>query len=557
MFLKKTFSHISHPKQTAYSLALCCLFMFISLQLKAQNNTDTAKKMPIEVMPGTGLLRFVQTDSGGINKLIGNVILKQDDSYLYCDSAYFDLAKNNVEAFGNVRIVQPGSEGQSDYMRYKGNQKLAFMQGNVMLTDGKSNLWSEEVEYSTATKIGTYNKGGTLQDGETTLSSNTGWYNMASKDSRFTGDVIVTDPQYHIVSEDLGYNTITKVMTFYARSTVTSDSSVLNTSDGTYDTQNEIAHFTGRSSVLNNEQYIEADKLDYNKLTGIGLALGNVISIDTVQKTTLYSGRADYNRRLNTMLATIKPVLKQMNGEDSLFIRADTLYSFVKTKPRDTVWLEKTVGKGKNQKTVMVPQVDTTDLSADSTAERFFIGYHHVKIFSDSMQGLCDSISYSQKDSVMRLMYDPIVWSRNSQITGDTMLLYMDSGQLKKMYVPNNALVVSQSGPPQAKLFDQIQGKTLTGYMENGRMDNMIVKPNAETIYYTKDEREAYIGVNEVTGDQMRVFFQEAGIHRILYERDVKQKMTPLPKANLSAMKLSRFKWLIEKRPKSLSELFE
>lgn len=557
MFSAKTFKYILKYKQTAYSLAICCLFMLVSTQLRAQAQSDTSKKTPIEVMPGTGLLRFVQTDTGGVNKLIGNVILKQGDSYLYCDSANFDLAKNNVEAFGNVRIVQPGSEGQSDYMRYIGNQKLAFMKGNVVLTDGSSNLWSEEVEYSTATKIGTYNKGGTLQDGETTLSSNTGWYDMKGKDSRFTGEVIVTDPKYYIVSEDLGYNTNTKVMTFYAKSTVTTDSSVLNTTKGTYDTQNEIAHFTARSSVINEEQYIEADTLDYNKVTGIGLALGGVISIDTVQKTTLYSGRADYNRRINTMLATIKPVLKQMNGDDSLFIRADTLFSFVKAKPRDTVWTEKVIGKGKNKKTVKVPVADTTDLSADSTAERFFIGYHHVKIYSDSMQGLCDSISYSQKDSVMRMMYDPIVWSRSSQITGDTLLLYMDSGQLKKIFVPNNALVISQSGPPRAKLFDQIQGKTLTGYMVNGRMDNMIVKPNAETIYYTKDDNEAYIGVNEVTGDQMRVFFQESGIHRILYERDVKQKMTPLTKADLPNMKLSRFKWLIEKRPKSLSELFE
>ncbi|RYE24149.1 MAG: hypothetical protein EOP51_08275 [Sphingobacteriales bacterium] len=518
---------------------------------------DTAKRTPIEIMPGTGVLQYVETDSGAINKLIGNVILKQGESLMYCDSAYFDLAHNNVEAFGSVRIVQPGSDAQSDYMRYVGNQKQAFMKGNVMLTDGKSSLWSEEVQYNTGTKVGTYGQGGTLHDSTTTLSSNSGIYNMGSKESRFTGDVIVTDLDYNIISDDLGYNTESKLMTFFGPSIVNSDSSVLKTSSGTYDSKKGIAHFNARSSILNKEQYIEADKIDYDKSSGEGHAEGQVITIDTVQKTTLYAGKADYNQKKRTMFATIKPVLKQMNGEDSLFIRADTFYSAPVPHPYDTIWVEKTVGKGKNKKTVMVKTVDSTS-AADSSAPRFFIGYHHVLIFSDSLQGRCDSISYSQKDSVMKMMYDPIVWSRKSQITGDTILLYTDSAnEVRQIYVPNNALIVSQSGPDKAKLWDQVQGKTLTGDIVNNAMDHMIVKPNAEAIYYARDDDGAYMGVNEATSERMNVYFKDQAIHRILFEQDVKQKMTPLQQADLNGMKLSRFKWLDAKRPKTLSELFE
>lgn len=545
--------------KTAYKTLICCLLVFAGHCAMAQNKTDTSKKTPIEIMPGTGVLQYVETDSGAINKLIGNVILKQGESLMYCDSAYFDLARNNVEAFGSVRIVQPGSEAQSDYMRYLGNQKMAYMKSNVMLTDGKSSLWSEEIEYNTGTKIGTYNNGGTLQDSTTTVSSNTGRYDMRSKDTRFTGDVVVTDPGYDIISDDLGYNTESKMMTFFAPSVVTSDSSVLKTSSGTYDSKKGIAHFTSRSSVLNKEQYVEADVIDYNKGSGEGHAEGNVITIDTIQKTTLYAGKADYNQKKRIMFATVKPVLKQMNGDDSLFIRADTFYSAPVPAPvsYDTVWVEKVTGKGKNKKTVMVQTVDS-NTTADTSSPRYFIGYHHVLIFSDSLQGRCDSISYSQKDSVMKMMYDPIVWSRKSQITGDTILLYTDSAnQVKQIYVPNNALIVSQSGPDKAKLWDQVQGKTLTGYFVNNAMDHMIVKPNSQAIYYAVDDYNAYIGVNETTSERMTVFFKDQGIHRILFEQDVKQKLTPLDKADLPRMKLSRFKWLIDKRPKSLSELFE
>jgi lipopolysaccharide export system protein LptA len=380
---------------------------------------------------------------------------------------------------------------------------------------------------------------------------------MKSKDARFMGEVIVTNPDYDIVSDDLGYNTQTKLTTFFGPSVVTSDSSILKTSSGTYDTKKQVAHFTSRSSVLNKEQYIEADTLDYDKISGEGKAKGRVIAIDTAQKTTLYSGAADYNQKKRVMLATIKPVLKQMNGTDSLFIRADTLYSApVRSKIADTVWTTKTTGKGKNKKTIKVPTVDTTT-TTDTTSPRYFIGYHHVLIFSDSMQGRCDSISYSQEDSIMRMMYDPVTWSRNSQITGDTILMYLDSGEVKKIYVPNNALTVSQSGPAKAQIWDQVQGKTLTANLDSNAITDMLVKPNAEVIYYSKDEQEAYLGVNEVTGDRLKIFFKNQEINTIIFEQDVKQKMTPLEKADLPNMKLSRFQWLIDKRPKSLAELFE
>ncbi|MBN8669340.1 MAG: hypothetical protein J0L80_01550 [Chitinophagales bacterium] len=529
-----------------------CVFVANGKAL-AQQSKDTANKINIEIL-SANFLDYVQTDSGAINKLIGNASMKQGEAFMYCDSAYFNLAKNTMEAFGNVRVVQPGSEAQSDYMRYVGNQKTGYLKGNVMLTDGRSHLWSEDLTYNTATKVGVYTQGGTLQDSTTTLSSNAGSYNTKTKDARFTGEVIVTDPQYNIVSDDMGYNTESKIVTFFAPSVVTSDSSVLTTSCGSYDTKNEIAHFKCRSSILNSEQYIEADTIDHNRKTGVGFAKGNVIALDTAQHTTLYCGRGDFNEKKKTMLASIKPVLKQVNNKDSLYIRADTFYSFPAGKKIDSSKQKATAKGKKKQKQVAVAE-DTT--SVNSKTPRSFIGFHHVLIFSDSMQGKCDSISYTQADSTMRLMYDPIVWSRKSQITGDTITMLLDSSKVRQIYVPNNAFMVSQSGPDKAQLYDQVQGKTMTGIFKDGQVDYMLVKPDAQTIYYGKDDNGAYIGVNEVTATRMRIYFKDEGLHKITYEQDVKSKLTPMDKADLLNMKLKRFRWLIDKRPTSIEQLFQ
>ncbi|PZF73299.1 OstA-like protein [Taibaiella soli] len=545
-------------------------------QQQQQQNQDTSKQVNVIIKYAQIGGGFVKGDTQ-MNRLVGNVQLEQNGTLMFCDSAFINLNANNVEAFGDVKIVQPdGTQVMSDYLRYVGNTKQAYLKGNVSLTDGKSNLWCEELYYDVGTKIGRYENGGTLQTESTTVTSNAGTYNVTTKDARFSGEVYVTDPPYEITSDELGYNTQTKLVVFYAPAIVTSDKSILHTGNGsTWDGKSEIAHFVVRSSILNEGQYIEADKIDYNHKTGFGHAEGKVISIDTAQKITLYCGIADYNEKARKLKAYVKPVMKKMNGNDSLFIRADTFFSAPVPKPVDTLKMSVSKakdsltvvkkGKSKNKKGLAVlaatPQTvnDTTNTTpaADSTAPRYFIGYNHVIIFSDSMQGRCDSIVYSMADSTLRMIKDPVAWFRQSQVTGDTILAYLENNKVKKVYIPNNALLIQQSGPAKAQMFDQVQGKTLSVFFANDKIDHAVVFPNAECIYFSKDEVGAYLGVVQGQSERMRITFKNEEVNHVYFEQDPKHTMSPLTKVNISETRLSRFQWLDAKRPKSLLELFE
>lgn len=559
--------------------------LFLSLgKVSAQALKDTAGKIPINIT-NTKTFEALQTDSGALNKFIGDVQFVQGTDQLFCDSAYLNREKNSMEAFGNVRILQPnGTEVLSDYLRYSGNIRKAYLSGNVSLTNGKDHLWTEELDYDLATKIGNYYKGGTLQSGSTTVSSILGMYNASLKESRFIQEVYVTDTQYNIESRDLGYNTDTRMMRFFDTTVVYNTTSVLRTSKGTYDSKNEIARFVARSSILNDEHYIEGDTLDYNRPEGKGKALGNVVILDTAQHGTLFCGKAFYNDRYKTLLAIDKPVLKRVQNDDSIYIRADTFFSahirkamrrdslvskpdsLRKTPASDTVKLSRKEKK-KNRTRAAEQRVLTTvqaepdilvrEPDADTTSPKYYIGYHHVKIFSDSMQGKCDSISITMDDSVMRMMKDPVMWTRKSQLSGEVIIAYLDSGKVKKVFVPENAFMVSQSGPDQALLYNQVQGKTLTGNLVNNALTDAVVKPNAESIFYPTDEHEAYLGVSEAQSERMTAFFFDGKINKVLLEQEVKQTLTPMEQADLPGMKLSRFKWLSEQRPRSIAELFE
>lgn len=548
---------------------------------------DTSKSIIVNIISVRNSYG-IQTDSGLMQRMVGNVQLQQGDAYMSCDSAWLNLVTNNMEAFSNVRIIQTGGTQVScDYLRYRGNIKLAYLRGNVSLTDGKNNLWSEDLHYDVGTRVGTYENGGTLQSDATTLSSTSGMYNAKNKDARFKGEVMVNDPEYEVVSEDLGYNTNTKVVRFFAPSVVTNDKSRLTTSQGTYDSKAEIANFTARSTLQNNSQYIEADLLHYNRNTGWGKATGNVVAIDTEQHSKMWSGYAAYNEISLNLFATVHPVLLNANGSDSLYIAADTFFSAPQvaslnrmslppdtiTKPLDSLQRVALSTKSKSKKPLlkkpeqnpvnaseiqMALMATTRPPQGDSTAPRYYIGWKHVRIWSDSLQGVCDSISYSARDSVMKMMQRPVAWSRESQISGDTILLYNDSSRIKRLYIPFNALIVSRSGPVQADLFDQVQGKTLNAYFkEKNKIDYLVVFPAAESIYFPKDDSGAYIGVNQSQSERMKVFFKdEGGIRKILLEQEPRQTMSPLDKVSLPAMRLSRYQWLQERRPKSKDELF-
>ena len=170
-----------------FSLLLFCLCCIGAVRVAAQvKKADTSNKVNIEII-NAGYQEYIQTDSVPYNKLINDVELHQKGNIMYCDSAYVNLQSNNFEAFGNVMIIQPdGTQAISDYLKYTGNTKKAFLQGNVSLTDGKDNLWATEVQYDMTTKVGVYSQGGTLQSDATTLTSNSGVYNIRSKDARFT-----------------------------------------------------------------------------------------------------------------------------------------------------------------------------------------------------------------------------------------------------------------------------------------------------------------------------------------------------------------------------------
>lgn len=657
-------------------ILLGLLFLSFGILNAQQISTqDTSKKKSQIHILENEYGEFLISDTLNVQRLIGNVKLLHDSDTIYCDSAFFYQERNTAEAFGDVLILQAdGTEAIADYMRYTGNTKMVFMKGNVTLTDNKGNdLWSEEITYNLKTKIGHYYKNGTLLSDNTLLSSREAEYNLRTKEARFKHNVVVNDPEYHVLSKDLGYNTETKVVTFWDASVVTNEESMLQTSSGKYNTIDKTSSFTKRSSIFNDGQYIEADTLNYDKISGWAIGRGNVIAIDTAQKSTLYSGVVMYNEISKKMYAFAHPILKTIRDDDSLYIRSDTIFSAPAVKPirilsaedslqmtadellastsnidtvsatadelldellrnmhdeefidsmditisdsinlsenektetihppkQDTVTLkgleqnndakdigeyragkrtahnekadkihqltEKIAPKAVDSNTANSPFVYSDSLGSETyykynkdqkedTSLRFFVAYYNVRIYSDSLQGKCDSLYYSQVDSTIRMNVNPILWTDKGQLKGDTILMILDSNKLSEIYVPRNAILISRSGPEQANFFNQIQGNTIRGFLNNNKIDSLIAQPNAMNIYYVQDEADAYIGVNESQSARIQINFENDEISSIYYLRDMSGTTKPMLEIDPAALRLNRFQWHEAEKLKNFEE---
>jgi len=250
-----------------------------------------------------------------------------------------------------------------------------------------------------------------------------------------------------------------------------------------------------------------------------------------------------------------KESLLRLHREDSLK-REDSLQNKNLLNLTDFVKIDST-----NKKMQQIPDtLHSGSLKKDSvnksdTAIRYFIAFHHVKVFNDSLQSISDSLFISSKDSVFRLYYDPVLWSGNTQIAGDTMFLYTENKQPKRLYVFESGLIVNRT---KEGFFNQMSGKTINGYFVNGKIDYMRVKgTQAESIYYMQDDDSAYIGMNRATGDVIDLYFKNEDLKKVLFVNQITGKMYPMNQVPEDQKQLKNFKWLEAKRPKNKAELFE
>ncbi|HSU28746.1 MAG TPA: OstA-like protein, partial [Chitinophagaceae bacterium] len=455
---------------------------------KTTTTTSEDTMVTVEILPGVRKLEFRKlNDSTDLQILAGNVRLKQGNTFFFTDSCVINNNAKVFEAWGNVRINDADTATvTASHLRYLIDKKMAYFDGGVKLSDGKGSLTTPDLEYDVNTKIGIYKNGGTVINKKSILTSREGYYYTDLKDVYFKHNVVLKDPAYYITTDSLLYNTENETVRFIAETFIKDSSGrTIRTKEGYYNLKTGKAEFGQRPEVHDKNLYVTGNRIIMDDSTGQIQVQGNALVIDSANHTTILAGDIKTNKKTHAYLATRKPLMILKQDEDSIYISADTLFS---------ARLTDLYGKKDSLTVDTLHGTHVMNVNEDDSTNRYFEAYPHVRIFSDSLQAVCDSMFYSFRDSVFRMFDEPVLWSKQSQITGDTVFLYTKNKKADRVNVIENSFLINRLDP---EIYNQVKSTRMDGYFKEGNIDSVRARGFAECIYFIQDEDSAYSGINE------------------------------------------------------------
>jgi lipopolysaccharide export system protein LptA len=456
--------------------------------------------------------------------LTGNVIFRHDSSYMYCDSAYYYDQDNSMEAFSNVRLEQGDTLFvYGDYLFYNGNVELAQMRRNVRMVNiqqdsSEVTLYTDSLDYNRITDIGYYFEGGRIVDVENELVSIYGQYSPRTKIAVFNDDVVLTNPNFILNSDTLEYSTESKIATILGPSEIVSDSGVIVSSRGWYNTQENTSLLLDRSEVLFGSQLLIGDSLEYDKELGIGKAYRNMVMRDTAQKTMLTGHYGYYEEFTDYAFATDSACAIEYSQGDSLFLYGDTLEL----------------------------------ITVDSTS-RIMRAFRSVRFYRRDIQGICDSMRFDTRDTILYMYGNPVLWNKGQQLFGDTIIIHLNDSTVDFVHVPTNAFVVQEVSPGY---YNQLGGNDLKAYFEGEYIEHIDIDGNAESIFYPLERDSTMIARNYTQSSYLSIRFKEGKLVRLKIWPTPVGKMIPIPDLSPEDKTLKKFQWFDELRPTDRDDIF-
>ncbi|MBU1008652.1 MAG: organic solvent tolerance protein OstA [Bacteroidetes bacterium] len=497
-------------------LSLCLLMLMLAMGVHGQQQQKT-----IIHIERARTQEYDERLGKDIERLIGNVILRQDSTRFYCDSAHLNQKTRNFNAYGHVHInVNDSLDMFSDRLIYNGITRMAEMFDSVRLIDGLTVLKTQYLLYNRLTQVASYPDNGFITSEDNNLTSKKGYYDTNKKEFYFRDDVVMANPEYTAYSDTMVYNTTSEISWFYGPTIIRGKENTIYCEYGWYDTRLDQAHLSKRASIQSMDQTLTGDKLFYDRLTGYGNAWGNVNILDTTNKMLIKGDIGKLWEDEGRSFVTGKAEAIAYDKEDSLHMHADTLFLF---------------------------------FDQDKKAKSMF-AYYGVKFYRTSIQGKCDSLVYQMADSTIRMYSDPVLWSKENQITSDSIHIAIVNNTIDSLIMYNSAFIASRD---TIKGFNQIKGKNMVAYFVENELVKVIVAGNAETIYWVREEDGSLIGIDVAKTSSMVIRMKNNEVQTINYIQQPSQAMFPEKELPPAEQKLKGFRWLEKARPMSKEAIFQ
>lgn len=473
----------------------------------------------------------------------GSVKFRQGGMWLFCDSAYYFPQRNSMDAFGHVEMRQGDTLFvYADKVYYDGLSRHAILthgpsRSNVQLKNRSVTLTTDSLDYDLAGERGWYTLGGTLEDDVNTLTSQYGEYSPATKIADFRYDVVLVNRKdgYKMFTEELRYNTATHIADINTLTRIEGATDTIVTSAGNYNTATDYAVLTSRSLITHrdsaaNVTTLEGDSIIYDKATRISRAYmfrdpsklpAPMVINDTARKVTLIGGYGEYNDSTRSAFSTEYPLLIEYSRPDTLFLRADTVLSFIEKVPVDTVGLE------------------TKDFNVARAIGR-------ARFFSQDIQGIADTLLFKEQDSILYMMKKPVVWSGERQVYGNLINVHLNDSTADWAELPESGMLAEHVAE---NFYNQLTGTYMMAYFSNQTLDSLDVKGNVIAKLLPQEQDSSYNKLVHAESSYLHMEMDGKDVKFLKMWPEVTGNVKPLFEVKTADQFIEGFVWLESLRP--------
>ncbi|HTY59973.1 MAG TPA: OstA-like protein [Bacteroidota bacterium] len=327
-----------------------------------------------------------------------------------------------------------------------------------------------------------------------------------------TGNVVVSDDSMTLRAPRGTYNRPERRAEGFDGVRLDEGATRLTADYGEYFAEERRAYFRTHVVVVDSTSIVSADTLLYWRITRRSRALGRVVVESPPDRLTISGGRLDNDAARLYSRMTVSPLLVQIDSAadgrfDTLRVRGRVLESFRDSTrrliARDSV------------------EVLRSDLAATSRYACFF----------------------TAGDSIL-LRQAPVIWYRETQVTGDSINVYMLRRKLERLLVMGSAFAASRSDSLHPERVDQIEGDRLRMLFGAGGLRRTDVEGRALSVYHLYDDTLAN-GLNKTSGDRIVMLFAEGKAEAITVYGGVEGEYFPenMVRGRESEYALPGFTW--------------
>ena len=490
------------------------------------NGIVNAQGNVLELLPGTEKIIF--SDITGEHRLIGTVNFTYQGNTMYCDSAHYNEKRKIVHAYGNVHVTKKDINLYCDSLLYFGSTKYAKLWGHVRVRDKEYKIATDSIDYDAKSGRATYKHYGRIESivSNEMITSKYGYFYPNIGSFFFSGKVLYKKEDLTMTTDTLQFAYEKQITQFFGPTEIKNDSITINCERGWYHVKKEEGNLYRNVKISQRNRVVLCDTAFYASKPEIFTARGKVKVTDTQKKQQLMSAVFYSNKSIGTTYITGKALAIQVKEKDSIFLHADTL----------TIQ-EDSIGNVSCMK-----------------------GNRQVKIYNRAIQAVADSAYYDAASGILTLAKSPIIWAKNAQLKGDTIIVFMKDSTISKALVIGKASAIMELD--SGLYYNQLSGRKMTAWFEQNELQRADMNGNAWTILYPIDEQKTdstiikkRLGLNRLYASDLRVYLDSGEVRSITYFDKPDGIFYPMNQIKEEEKFIVGFAWLIAKRPRDPFEM--